>query len=421
MDGATGGPGGIPSGRGGLGFPFGVEVVMRVPVLFLVFLCIAVLPGCGGGGSGRDAIPPFYVQGGVAVTDLELDGLADVVVVQTYIDGPPPHPGSVEIHRQTSGGSFMPPVSYPVGSDPWNLAVGDINGDNLPDIVVANSSSGTVSLLLQDTAEPGHFLAAQEVTAGGTPYAVAISDVNGDGAADLVVALQNTGGGATVLYQDQDTALSFDRRVDLAYNSGAIAVAVADLNQDDLPDVVISGAQVAVFFQEPSGGMFAPAVLFDTGIRPGAATATDMNGDGINDLVVAHRGNESDGSSATIAVLLQSPEHPGTFLPALSVPVAAGARQLAIDRLDADLSPDIAVISMVYSAQQESRVTVVHNRLPNGLVVSQEIAGAFSSDFIALGDLDNDGLTDLVINDGPLVLFQRGSEPGTFDMAMPLP
>ncbi|MBW6512947.1 MAG: VCBS repeat-containing protein [Desulfuromonadaceae bacterium] len=394
---------------------------MKVPVLFLVFLCGAVLPGCGGGGSGRDAISPFYVQGGVAVADLDLDGLADLVVVQTYIAGPPPHPGTVEIHRQTPGGAFMPPVSYPVGSDPWNLAVGDINGDSLPDIVVANSTSGTVSLLLQDTAGQELFLAAREVTAGGTPYAVAISDINADGAADLVVALQNTGGGATVFYQDPDAAPSFDRRVDLANNSGAIAVTVADLNQDGLPDVVISGAQVAVFFQHPGGGTFAAPVLLATGIRPAAVAVADMDDDGINDLVVAHRGNESDGSGATIAVLLQSPEHPGTFLSALVVPVAAGARQLAIGRLDADLLPDIAVISMVYSAQQESRVTVVHNRLPDGFVVSQEIAGAFSSDFIALGDLNNDGLTDLVINDGPQVFFQRGSPPGTFDMGIPLP
>lgn len=385
-----------------------------------IVLLILLLSGCGGG-SSKDVIAPFDVQGGVVVADLNGDGLADVVVARSYIAGSPPHPGFVDIYWQTPGGGFMAALSCPVGSDPWNLAVGDINGDSLPDIAVANSTAGTLSILLQDTAEPGRFLAAREVTAGGTPYAVAISDINDDGAADLVIALQNNGGGATVLYQDPDTALAFDLRADLVYNSGAIAVAVADLNQDGLPDVVISGAQVAVFFQEPGGGTFAPPALLDTGIRPGAAAAADMNGNGINDLVVAHRGNATDGSGATIAVLLQSPDTPGTFVPALVVPVAAGARQLAIGRLDADQSLDIAVVSLVYSAQQESMVTVLHNQLPNGLVVSQEIAGAFSSDFIALGDLDNDDLTDLVINAGPLVLFQRRSEPGTFDMAIPLP
>ena len=82
------------------------------------------------------------------------------------------------------------------------MAVGDLNGDQLPDLVVANlspSATGSVSVLLQDAAHPGTFLAAANYAALGQPLSVVIADLNGDGHPDIALA---DGPAAGVLLQD---------------------------------------------------------------------------------------------------------------------------------------------------------------------------------------------------------------------------
>ena len=97
-----------------------------------------------------------------------------------------------------------------VGQGPAAVAIGDVNGDGLPDIVVANNglasgpgglgNGNTITVLLQNSAGTG-FLPAQTYTVGNGPNAVAIGDLNGDGWPDVVVANQNDGT-INVLYGD---------------------------------------------------------------------------------------------------------------------------------------------------------------------------------------------------------------------------
>ena len=46
------------------------------------------------------------------------------------------------------GVCFGPAVNYPAGFGPWSVAVGDFNGDGLPDLAVANAGSNNVSVYL---------------------------------------------------------------------------------------------------------------------------------------------------------------------------------------------------------------------------------------------------------------------------------
>ncbi len=106
----------------------------RWPLWILRAVVPAVaLSGCGGGGGGGDVpIPPYWSYGGVAVSDLDGDGRADVALAATYLSGPPPHPGYVLVYLQQAGGGFAAASQYPVGPDPWALAVGDLDGDVRP-------------------------------------------------------------------------------------------------------------------------------------------------------------------------------------------------------------------------------------------------------------------------------------------------
>jgi hypothetical protein len=388
---------------------------------FAVALLFGLLGGCGSGGDGT--IAPVSVENGIVVADLDVDGLDDIVVARTYVDGPPPHAGFVDVYLQTAPGRFAGPVSYAIGTDPWNLAVGDIDGDNRADIVVANSSSGDVSILLQDDTAPGTFLDAQQVAVPGVPYAVAIDDFDDDGLADLAVALQNASGGAVVLRQTTlpGEPLEFSQLALLQNGTGALSVAAGDLDNDDLddlPDVVVTGENGLTLFHNQGGVSFGSPVSLAAGIRPAAVVIADMNQDTRADLVVANAGNSRDGSGSSVSVLLQIAG--GTFdrrdFP-LSV-AANGARHLAVGQLDGDTAPDIAVISIVYEAQRSSTLSVLQNPLsPTGLVTIER-QGPFSGDFVAIGSIDEDGLNDIVVNDGPAV-YRNLSGSFVFDSTLP--
>src|SRR2546422_3097341 len=82
--------------------------------------------------------------------------------------------------------SFIARRDFVVGNNPVSVAVGDFNGDGVPDLAVANAGSATVSVLLGNG--DGTFRAALTVGVGTNPFSVAVGDFNGDGVPDLAVA-----------------------------------------------------------------------------------------------------------------------------------------------------------------------------------------------------------------------------------------
>ena len=80
---------------------------------------------------------------------------------------------------------FLTPPAYPVGARPSSVAIGDLDGDGIPDLAVANRTTDDVSVLIGN----GDGTFATQVTSddGDRPYFVEIGDLNGDGAMDLAV------------------------------------------------------------------------------------------------------------------------------------------------------------------------------------------------------------------------------------------
>ena len=87
-------------------------------------------------------------------------------------------------------GGFSSTSTYVVGSNPRSVAIGDLNGDGKPDLVVANIGSDNVSILLGDG--NGAFGTVNTLTVGDQPLSVAIGDLNDDGKPDLAVANSNS-------------------------------------------------------------------------------------------------------------------------------------------------------------------------------------------------------------------------------------
>ncbi len=267
-------------------------------------------------------------------------------------------------------GTFQPPVFYPVGSSPEALAVGDFNGDGIPDLVTANEGSNTISVLLGRG--DGTFLPQVTYAVGVRPQSIAVADFAGNGRLDIVTAnegsntvsvLMNNGDGTfgpqtTYFTGDEPDGVAVgdfngDSRPDIVtvnplnnnihilLNSGdggfgkietyvsglaARAVTVADINSDGRPDIITSniGSTNISVFDGVGDGTFADQQNFSTGAFPFAVAVADLNGDGRPDIITA---NNFDNN---IGVLIHQPV--GTF--GTSRPFRAGTGPVAVAAAD---------------------------------------------------------------------------------------
>src|SRR5262249_12539806 len=86
--------------------------------------------------------------------------------------------------------SFAPAVSYPVGTSPVNLQIGDFNGDSVLDLAVPNLNSSSISVLLGNG--DGTFQVARDTATNLAPGSLAVGDFNNDGRLDALVTRDNT-------------------------------------------------------------------------------------------------------------------------------------------------------------------------------------------------------------------------------------
>ncbi len=204
-----------------------------------------------------------------AVGDLNGDDRADVAVAVQDSTG---SNGAVAVFLQDPvlDRVFLAPVSYQAGTEPLSVRIADMNGDTRPDLVLVNEGAGLsgqgvagVTVLLQDSGQPATFLAPVTYAAGVHPVHLAIGDLNDDDRPDLVVADRGGSRGAVkVLLQDASTPGVFLAAASYPGFYGPLGVAIGDLNGDQLPDIAAAdGVRATVLYQQSgSPGVFAAAV-----------------------------------------------------------------------------------------------------------------------------------------------------------------
>jgi len=392
-----------------------------VPLGLLGSLTLVLL-GCSHNDDYYCCAGPVNVPNSVAIADVSGDGAQDLLVATTNDQYQPYNPGfaNVILNSQAAPGTFQKGVPYPItGSNPASIAVADLTGAGALDLVVANFS-GSVSVFLHGST-PGTFQAGYGVITGGAPNQVVIADLNGDGSPDLVVADFSANGSVIVLLQDPANPGHFQAPIKLPTGAATASAQVADLNGDGLPDIVATGydyygnnGAVYVFYQS-SGGNFLPPVSYPAGAGPQSVKVADMNHDGLPDLVVADFGPGTDGRGiAGVSVILQTATH--QFLTPNSYPTPPAAIDVAIADLDGDGKPDVAVATLGPSPSGTISVLLQDPGKPGALLAATTYAAFGQPLGIAIGDLNHDGLPDIAAADGTsaTVMLQLAGQPGTF-------
>jgi len=272
------------------------------------------------GSPGTFAAPVILSSPGasqVAIGDMNGDGLPDLVSADF----------NVSLFLQTSAGVFGAPIPLYTGGANW-VAVGDLNHDGFPDVALTDATG--VKVLMHTGAAAATTYAAPVTVFTQTANAnlaganvIAIADVNGDGFNDLIITDPGpTGGSAptvSVLLQDAASPGTFLAPVSyaIAPNSLVQSIVVADVNGDSLPDIVIGGSNaVSVLLQNPAAlGTFAAATNYTVSNANQLALA-DVNGDGLIDIVTATGATHPIVNGIytnTPGVLLQVASAPGTF------------------------------------------------------------------------------------------------------------
>ncbi len=190
-------------------------------------------------GTGSFAAKVAYAAGGIpyalAIGDVDKDGAPDIVVANYGSD-------TLSLLPGRGDGTFEAKIDFNVAASPVNVAVADLNGDGRPD-VVTTSLGGQVSVLLNTGSRT--FAPWAVYTIGGTDYpnlyGLAVGDVNGDGIPDLLVTYQSPGpngtpGTASVLLNKGNG--TFYHALDVVTSPGPRSVGIADFNGDGMRDFV---------------------------------------------------------------------------------------------------------------------------------------------------------------------------------------
>jgi large repetitive protein len=282
-----------------------------------------------GNGNGTFQPPLYYSVDyleSIAAADFRNDGNIDLAMV----DGLNQY---VTVLLNNGDGTFGSPSTVPLNGVPVFVAIGDFNGDHIPDLVaVQYIPTFTISVMLGNG--DGTFQSPVDTGSPVSYPAIGLGDFNRDGKLDVAVAGDENGQLTILLGNGNGTFTT-----GATYSAGTFPtyVSVGDLTGDGILDIVVtSGGGLRVLLGNGDGTFRAGATYFTSG---GGTQTADLNGDGKLDLVLLTETQPSPWDRVT--VMLGNGD--GTFQPPAYYQQFQEGTFIAVGDFNGDHKPDLAV------------------------------------------------------------------------------
>jgi predicted outer membrane repeat protein len=341
--------------------------------------------------------------------------------------------GSNTIVGTALGLNITPKLDLAAGTTPISSAIGDLDGDGKPDLVVANSGSGNLSVYYNisntSTITATSFSTPFTLFSGPNPRNVIIADFTSDGKPDIACVSQTANN--VQVYMNQAilgtlTASNFASTTTFATGNGPQSLVAIDIDRDGKLDIATANGgsnNISILRNNSAGGFiaFAPSFNITAGSLCLFIDAGDLDGDGIFDLVVAN------GTTNNISVFrnsgLTSTVTAASFDAIVNFPSGStGTNGIVLVDIDMDNKLDIAASNNTAT----NNVSILKNQANPGIINGGSLATAviFSADNgarnIIAGDIDGDNKPELIVacqNSNTISIFKNNATALIIDIA----
>ena len=334
----------------------------------------------------------------VAIGDVTGDGLDDVVLVTRVNFFEPGKDKRILIYVQRADHQLSVPVTYFFPTQivfDTSLKLVDLNRDGIKDIVLGYQYGITIMI-----ADGNNGFAEKHYEDGYTrSIGLAVLDVNLDGNTDLIwndwVLLMDVDYNVTRKYR-----LFTGPEIPVVYN----ALNVGDLNHDGFPDLAVhfnlDRGFVKVFYHDGISGFPVTPVELDPGFESWpieASSIADLDSDGLPDLIVAQNKNEP----VSLSLMRQSPD--GQLSPAALLSTYQLPSSLQITDLNGDGANDIATIHEGWGPPiRLFGSSLGFNLQSNGAFLPETLfwmpyQDHYGETALSIGDVNGDGCNDAAI------------------------
>jgi len=320
--------------------------------------------------------------------------------------------GTAALGAATGKSGFSPAGSVGTGNLPSVVAVGDFNGDGIPDLAVVNSVSASLTILLGQ-GNGSYTATTQVLTTGAEPSAIAIGDFNNDGKQDFIVASQ----AANALYEFLGNGDGTFRAPTAPINESGTApdgLVVGDFNRDGQQDLAVLNEEsdnIVILLGNGQGAFTPGPQTLPTDALPYGIAIGDFNDDGSPDLATANYYG--------FDVTVWSSNGDGTFTQAATESAGVYPSAVATGDFNGDGKLDLAVTNS-YS----NTVSILLGNGSGGFTAaSQSPATEKNPDSVAIADFNGDGISDLAVanaSSGTVDVF-LGNGNGAFGTYLSVP